>query len=349
MKLLRQTLGFIGWSALAALVPVVMYLLMVRNPRIEGVWYGFIRSFIYSVMIGVPLTIALPKIAPVLHGRLSTPRLIGAYGLILGGFAVAGTVVGACLVLLLDGKTWSAYPGVVRGSLPWSLVLTYGFGVSGLLWGTMQHRLHTMNEQLRKKEFDEQSARLASLESRVHPHFLFNAINSILSLIRDDPARAEQLLERMAALLRVSLDQDQRSLVPLGQELKLARDYLEIEQARFDQRLRFRFEIPENLAGVEVPPFSIQTLVENSVKYAISPSRMGGEIVVTAHSRDGELRVEVSDQGPGFDADALTSGHGLELLRSRLTALFGDRAALEFERHDGMVVRMRIPAPVMHQ
>src|SRR5205823_3935058 len=114
-------------------------------------------------------------------------------------------------------------------------------------------------------------ARLSSLESRIHPHFLFNTLNSISSLIQEDPVRAERLIERMAALLRFSLDSTNAGLVPLYQEMKIVRDYLEIERARFGDRLGFEVNIPAEFDRFEVPPLAIQTLVENSVKYAVSP------------------------------------------------------------------------------
>lgn len=348
MKALRQLGGYVVWSILAASVPVLIYLVMASNPRLEGIRYAFTRSLTYSLMIGVPLTFTLNRIAPVMQSW-PKPAMLAGYAGVLTGFAVGGTATGSAVIVLLEGTAWTRYAGIFRGGLPWSLLLTFGFGISGLLWGTMQSRLESMNKQLRQKEYDEQRARLASLESRVHPHFLFNSINSILSLIREDPARAEHLLERMAALLRASLDQNQRSLVPLEQELKLAKDYLEIEQARFGDRLRFRFEGTEDWTGIEVPPFSIQTLVENSVKYAVSPRRTGGQIEVVAVGWDGGLVIEVRDDGPGFTRQAMEPGHGLELLQGRLTALFGDKAKLEFDRQaGGMTVRMRVPALVAH-
>ncbi|MBY0376228.1 MAG: histidine kinase [Bryobacteraceae bacterium] len=346
MKVLRQIGGYVVWSLLAASVPVLLYLMMSSNPRLDGLRVAITRSLTYSLMIGVPLTLALNRIAPLMY---SWPKaaMIAGYAVVLTSFAVGGTAAGSVVIVLVEGSPWARYAAIFRGGLPWSLLLTFGFGISGLLWGTMQARLEGMNRELRQKKFDEQQARLASLESRVHPHFLFNAINSILSLIREDPRRAEHLLERMAALLRASLDQDQRSLVPLEQELKLAKDYLEIEQARFGSRLRFRFEGAEPGEGVDVPPFSIQTLVENSVKYAITPARAGGEIAVVVRTAEQGLVIEVHDDGPGFTREALAPGHGLELLQGRLTALFEGRAALEFERPAaGMIVRLRIPALV---
>src|SRR5205807_3236278 len=136
---------------------------------------------------------------------------------------------------------------------------------------------------------------------RAHPLYHVSTLNSSSSLIQEDPQQADRLVERMAALLRFSLDSGQSGLVPLADEVKITTDYLEIEKARFGDRLRYRLDVPEDLLQIEVPPLAVQTLVENSVKYAVSPVRAGGEVHITAsHNGDGVL-LSVSDTGPGFD------------------------------------------------
>ena len=145
-------------------------------------------------------------------------------------------------------------------------------------------------------------AQLASLESRIHPHFLFNTINSVSSLIHEDPDRAERLLERMAALLRFSLDANQSGLVPLEREMKIVSDYLEIEKTRFGDRLRFKVECSPAIAHMGIPPLSVQTLVENSVKFAVAPRREGGQILVRASAENNHLEIAVWDDGAPFFA-----------------------------------------------
>ena len=135
---------------------------------------------------------------------------------------------------------------------------------------------------LRTKERDEAEARrlaaeaqLASIESRVQPHFLFNTLNSIAALTHDDPAGAERMTGQLASLLRSSLDSTATPLVTLEQELRVVRAYLDIERVRFGDRLRYDVA-PRWGAAATVPRMALQTLVENSVKYAVSPRREGG-------------------------------------------------------------------------
>jgi len=138
----------------------------------------------------------------------------------------------------------------------------------------------------------------------------------------------------MAALLRFSLDANHSGLVPLAREIKIVSDYLAIEQARFGDRLRFHIDMPVELSDAKVPPLAVQTLVENSVKHAISSSRSGGEIRVHGVPENGSLRVQVLDEGPEFKLETTPPGHGLDILKGRLTTLFGREAGLTLERRE---------------
>jgi two-component system sensor histidine kinase AlgZ len=252
----------------------------------------------------------------------------GAGALLAGVFFVA---------LRMEPPTayWHEFAGSLR--LAAFLTLAAGFGVG--TYTTLRISLAEKTLALRTRELDHEralklatQARLASLESRIHPHFLFNTLNSISSLIPEDPARAERLVEQMAALLRFSLDAGRAGLVPLSSELKIVADYLDIERARFGDRLRYHIEVPASLSEARIPPLALQTLVENSVKHAIAPARAGGEVRITALRSGSLCRLDVSDPGPAFELDSAPAGHGLDNLKDRLAALFGDRAALLVQR-----------------
>jgi LytS/YehU family sensor histidine kinase len=248
----------------------------------------------------------------------------------------------ACLVFVALG--WiplSLYWTEFNGSLKIATFLTVLSGGTISMYESFHARLEETTLQLRTKELEHEralklatEAQLASLESRVHPHFLFNALNSISALIPEDPKRAEKLVEQMAALLRFSLDSNQAGLVPLSREMKIVSDYLDIERARFGDRLRVELDLALMPEDVKVPALAIQTLVENSVKHAVSRSRSGGEIRISGARDNGSLRVQVMDQGPEFRLDAAPSGHGLDNLKSRLATLFGQRGSLTLERRN---------------
>jgi LytS/YehU family sensor histidine kinase len=188
-------------------------------------------------------------------------------------------------------------------------------------------------------------AQLSTLESRIHPHFLFNTLNSIAALIPSDPVRAEDTVGKLASLLRFSLNAHHRGLVPLSQELKIVRDYLEIERTRFGERLRYEIAVPEALDDVKVPPLALQSLVENSVKHVVSQRTQGAAIQLSGGVDAGQAHFEVIDDGPGFSLDAITPEHGLGNLVARLELLFGGAGQLEVSReNEKTVVRLSFPA-----
>ena len=185
-------------------------------------------------------------------------------------------------------------------------------------------------------------AQLASLESRVQPHFLFNTLNSIAALIHEDPKGAERMTGQLASLMRSSLDQQATPLVALDDELQTVRDYLAIEQVRFGERLRYRIDVDEPARRARIPRLSIQTLVEKQREIrGLPPSRQGASITITATASTSRppaptsFRISVEDDGPGFDPAVVTGGHGLALLKDR-TALAVQSVG---ERHNQQLSR----------
>ena len=328
------------YSAVSVIPPLMLYLL---NTGVSwaALFEDFRFSWVYSTCIGCIAFLVIPKIW---MGSCSLPlwfrwmvRVAAMFGACVTGSLIAGLAFVA-----FGWQPLRAYWPQFMGSLKFAAFLTISAGLAISVYQSLRERLEETTLQLRTKELEREralklatEAQLASLESRIHPHFLFNTLNSISSLIPEDPARAERLVEQMAALLRFSLDANQSGLVPLASELKIVGDYLEIERARFGDRLRYRIDVPAELSDSRIPPLSLQTLVENSVKYAIAPQRAGGEIRITGARSDGGFRVEVSDSGPAFQLEAAPAGHGLHNLKGRLATLFGDRAALLFERAGG--------------
>ena len=240
-----------------------------------------------------------------------------------------GIMLGYTVLGMLDVVPWSHYWTTVRdASVP-----TTVFGVLCFVGFTMYEGLKY------RTQYETTQARLTSLESRLRPHFLFNTLNSIMALIPDDPVAAERMTERLAALLRYSLDATSHGTVHLEQELKVATDYLEIEKTRFGERLRYSVDVPKTLMQAQVPPFSLQTLVENSVKYG------GEEVRISARNGNGRLLLRVWDSGDGFPSKPdLPAGHGLRNLKERLEALWGSKADIEFPRDEaGTTVQISLP------
>lgn len=244
------------------------------------------------------------------------------------------------------GQFWREYLAVLRVALP----VTAVFGLGAMFHGSLLRRIRRLEKELHDQEVAAErnrklaaEARLHSLEARIHPHFLFNTLNSISALIVLDPARAERMMGQLARLLRAALDNSPRTGIALRQELGLVESLLDIERIRFGDKLRAVVSAEEDTLDVHVPPMSVLSLVENAIKHGITPTG-GGTVEVIASASGGCLHVEVCDTGPGFDLDAIPSGHGLDSLVARVDAQFGPQAHLNVARRDGYsVVKMVVP------
>jgi LytS/YehU family sensor histidine kinase len=188
--------------------------------------------------------------------------------------------------------------------------------------------------------------RLIALTGQLHPHFLFNTLQSISTLIYRDPDAADAMLTKLADLLRDLLRQRDRVLVPLGDETRYARTYLEIAKARFGDRLTFCIDVPEHLATIPVPLFIVQPLVENALSHGIGQRIEGGTIWLTARRAGDSVTIEVADDGAGLaPGSSVREGIGLGNTRERLRASFGDGQRLTIERRQsgGTVARIELP------
>jgi two-component sensor histidine kinase len=299
------------------------------------------RGVVYSGCIGALAGLILP---PVRHRVCDQGRIVEWVATLFALLvvAVAGTFL-ACVVLGALGLD-RGQPLMQRFVACFELnaLITAIIGVAVTLYESQRVRLDALTLELRTKELERErerkmalEARLSSLESRLHPHFLFNTLNAISELIHENPERAERTVERLAGLLRAALDATGRTTVPLARELEIVGDYLEIEKTRLGERLTYGFQVAPEAGACAILPLAVQTLVENSIKHAIAPKPDGGRVRVEAFTNDGRLTVGVWDDGPGFAMSAAIPGHGLENLQSRLSGRFGGAAMLGVSRRDG--------------
>jgi sensor histidine kinase YesM len=186
-------------------------------------------------------------------------------------------------------------------------------------------------------------AQLRSLQAQIEPHFLFNTLANVVSLIDGAPDKARHMLERLIELLRGSLAASRSDRTTLGQECALVGAYLEILAIRMGDRLRYAVHLPGDLAEARIPPLSLQPLVENAIKHGLEPKLGGGTVSVRAKGVDGAVQIEVEDDGLGFD-DRNGDGVGLANLRERLRAVYGERASVTIcNLAPGTCVRLTIP------
>jgi len=233
----------------------------------------------------------------------------------------------------------------------------------GSLAGVLAHVLENLRLQERKLEQEQQARELSlhasrselkALRAQINPHFLFNALNSIAGLIHRDPAVADRTIEQLADVFRYALRGAESEWAILDDELEFVRAYLEVERARFGERLGTDVRVDQAARGARIPTMIVQTLVENAVKHGASAIRGTASVIVDARAEDGRLVVSVSDNGPGFsesdlpEAPRAGGGYGLLNVRQRLDGYFGSSAAMSIVRRQGMTV-VSVSLPLVRQ
>jgi two-component system sensor histidine kinase AlgZ len=292
---------------------------------------AWLEQFAGASSVALPAVLLWLLVACALKRPLgaAAPALQWAGALGLG--ALSG-LVGAAMVSPLDVDGLAS-----AGRVPaWLGPLLAGTGLAALVFQWLRLRAQALLPA-------ETTARLAELQSRIRPHFLFNTLNTALALVRLDPARAEDVLEDLAELFRVALSESGAS-VTLGEEVALAQRYLAIEQIRFGERLRVSWELDPDAAAARVPPLLLQPLVENAVRHGVEPAAAGGTIRVRTKVKAGRAVVVIENTVP---AEPSRPGNGMALknVRERLN-LMHDVAAQFDTRTAPNLFRVQIGVPL---
>jgi two-component system, LytTR family, sensor kinase len=285
------------------------------------------------------LTWALMRITPAFAARSDRigARWVGYWLLASVVFALLHVAVSAAAGLWLSAATSEARQlhAALGADSPWDIfLLECGRRLRQSAWLAMllvlAHRRESERQRLRNAELSLHlgRARMDALAARLNPHFLFNALHTVSALVHADPDRAVGGIARLGEVLRGALESSERHVVPLRDEVRFARDYLAIECLRFGERLRCEWRIAPAAEPVPVPPFLLQPLVENAVKYGVDASSGTTMIVIAARIEDARLWIEVAHRGEGAGSGAARDGLGLGIstLRERLDAVYGAAA-----------------------
>jgi len=271
---------------------------------------------------------------------------------------------------LLEGSAFVISHSVIAGTLRWAVglsvssdfgtvmsnSLSVGFASNTLRYAAIfaayqavvyHDAVRERDQEAARLEVDLARAKLANVEACLRPHFLFNTLNVIAALVREDPRLAERTIGDLSDLLRASFAAEPSTEVRLDDELAFAAKYLELERVRFQDRLRVNIDASDEARRALVPHLLLQPLVENAVRHGIAPLEEGGSIAVTAAREDGRLRLTVRDDGVGVTANGseARSGIGLRGVRAALVTLYGDRHRLTLlpASPRGTIVEIDIP------
>jgi signal transduction histidine kinase len=335
-----------GWTAYA----VLNYLIGIELDERPGDY--FILSLLYALG-GTTITFGLRWLFRLIWDLRPLPiLLIGGLGSLVASFVFTGYRALAS-VWFYGAYQWARL-SILEGFSLWELSFSfYVVGTwSGLYFGIRYYRtVQEQRERLLRATGMAHEAQLKMLQYQLNPHFLFNTLNAISTLVlENDRQAANDMLTRLSAFLRHSLHSDPMQRVTVREELEAMERYLSIERVRFDDRLQVDIEIEPQAYAALVPTLVLQPLIENAIKHAIAANPKGGTIGIAAGIEGGKLYLRVTDTGPGtpvpVPADSEgPSGVGLNNTRKRLLALYGDRHELVMEPLEpaGLSVTVCIP------
>jgi two-component sensor histidine kinase len=325
--------------------------------RAEHMQHRWTYLFITQALGWLPWALATPIVLRLgwehpLRWKKLTPWLAHGAACACIGLAYAALVAG--IETLLDPWAYATPPGPYGALLVQkffdqllSSVILYGCVL--LVGYLLESRERLARQQMEAARLNEQlsKAQLNALRQQIEPHFLFNTLNAVAGLIREGRSDAAvNMIAALSDLLRRVVNDSQRQEVPLGEELEFLRKYLDIQKARFAERLELRVEVPGELCRAWVPSLILQPIVENAVKHGIAKRAEGGAIEISAARVNGVLTLNVYNDGPQLAAEwEKNGGIGLSNVRTRLESLYGDQFELRMGNEEARGVRVAVSVP----
>jgi sensor histidine kinase YesM len=352
----RPALLFVTWTLIGLVFAAVSYgVALSQNDKRFGIAASLKLNLVLFYLWGVfsPLILRFCRRFRVEFRRLSIRNLMVHVPAIVLFSAVHETLLLAIL--------WSITPST-RGELTtitnyYARHFGYGFYIDLIIASLIVIGAHALlyYNDFRASELQQSSlktqlaqAQLRALKMQIHPHFLFNTLHSISSLVLEDPTKANSMIAQLGDFLRLTIENSEQQLVTLKEETEFLRCYLDIEQVRFGDRLTVVFDLEPQTLSAQVPHLILQPVVENAIQHAIAPRAARGYINIEAKRLDSFLRVAISDNGPGISSNGFLPSKkcvGLANVRTRLAQVYGPdfRFELTNNGNGGLTVTMEIP------
>ncbi len=305
---------------------------------------GFLVIFIFSQFIGLSCCACVLLV----HNFMQKTKPI-FQAILVAVALVVGTMIGSFLGLVFSGlssaelfEKQGIFQLLVLGIM-FGSIITYFFSsrkrIAESLARIQEEKIKRLTSEKKATE-----ANLKLLQAQIEPHFLFNTLSNVLSLLDTNPERGKSMLVDFINYLRASLSKIRQEQATLGQEMEMIEAYLSIFKVRMGDRLNYKIDLPKHLESILFPPMLIQPLVENAIKHGLEPKIDGGEIIIRGIEKDGRLRLEVHDTGIGFKGERDT-GMGLSNIRERLSSLFGHNGYLRLEENSphGLIATIEVP------
>ena len=352
----RATLLFLGWTLVSIIFAGISYAAAIGENNKE---FGFISAlrlnlvqfYVWAVLS--PLVFRFSRRFPIEFRPLNVRNLL-LYFPALISFAGIHQVIHLAVLWSITPRWRQKYPALIDC---YRAYFAFGFYIDLIIALLIVIAVHTLlyYQSFRASELAQSSlkaqlaqAQLRALKMQLHPHFLFNTLHSISSLVLEDPPKANSMIARLGDFLRLTVDNSDQQLVTLKEETEFLRCYLDIEQVRFGDRLTVTFELEPQTLSAQVPHLILQPVVENAIQHAIAPRSTRGHINIEAKRLNSLLRVAISDNGPGISSNAnlpWKQGVGLTNVRTRLRQIYGPdfRFELMNTKGGGVTAFMEIP------
>ena len=301
---------------------------------------GPVDNFIVSQCIGISICLCLLTT----HYFVKSARpLAHIVGLTIG--SVIGTLLGSVAVGMNPStffREYSFFQIILVGILFGSIISYFFISREKISASEVMIQEEKIKRLTSEKKVMESNLRL--LQAQIEPHFLFNTLSNILSLIDTDTEKGKSMLEDLIHYLRTSLSKTRENASSISQEMEMIEAYLNIFRVRMGERLRYRIDIPDTMKDIPFPPMLVQPFVENAIKHGLEPRIKGGEVSIRGEEKGDTIRLEVADTGLGFHGDS-DMGVGLSNIRERLQTLYGDKGRLIFEenRPSGLKAIIEVP------
>ncbi len=311
---------------------------------------GLIHNLVFSESIGISIYSSIKALIRLRHS--SKDDFVSCLvGIPLGGFA--GVVIGAVLTganpLLLFSTKFDKQQKELL--IPALAAIVFGVAIAWFFHSRekmARQKLQLQQEASRRSEKEKNlvETQLRLLQAQIEPHFLFNSLANVVSLIDHEPENAKRVLENLSDFLRTSLLRTRQEATTVRDEINLLTAYLYIQRARMGQRLQYHIECPEALMALPLPPLLVQPLVENALKHGLENEVGGGCIHISLAQKDQALIIQVSDTGRGFQNDG-EAGIGLANVRHRLRGLY-DNAGLSLYENEtgGVMAQLALPLTI---
>lgn len=339
---LYWTLQITGWTCYALLEIFTAYLLS-EDQRVSARRILFLCYEAFSCLFLTHIFRTLIKSRDWIRKGLAwvIPRILAA--VLLMSLLIYFLRVPASMLLGLFSPGVAFSAGNVAGLSAVYILIFFLWSIMYFVYNYFDRYNNSLKLEASLRETE-----LNNLRSQLNPHFIFNALNSIRSLVDENPSKSKQAITQLSSLLRSSLSSGKRSLTTLSDEIRIVNDYLGLESIRYEERLRSELDIaPETLEWM-VPPLMIQTLVENGIKHGVSRLREGGILHIKTFLVDGRLHVVVRNSGNFQQADWINSkGLGLENTIKRLKLIYGDQASFRIQKENENMVLTELEIPLI--